>query len=337
MRVVVEVCSGPSKGRRILLRNGQSVHFGRSNQADFAFADNQMSSLHFSLSVNQSACRMKDLQTTNGTRFNGQFVAEAVLSDADEIVAGSTHFLVHIETAITETDIQRETTMVARSSEAVLDVKRELLFSSGKSTVLCESVLTPSGFHRLQSPVDESPSGWSTVRKRVFGPSGGIPMHWIVDLRMAANRPTNLPVPPIYLFDWLHPDVADLVTPRILTAGDVEQTPEVLNQLWGRNALVGMAAKNDGGKFVAHLQLAAKGFLVGDTAHAPKTVWGYCWPHALRTMLNSPPSTEVRQLLSEINCILIESDQAGWQLYTRPEMRNELEKLGIQWSNSNET
>jgi pSer/pThr/pTyr-binding forkhead associated (FHA) protein len=97
-RVMLEVVDGPCEKRIFTLREGQVVHVGRTEWADLAFAaDGKMSSRHFVLEYERGVCRLRDLNSTNGTLVNGNRVAETVLADADKIHAGQTVFLLHIE------------------------------------------------------------------------------------------------------------------------------------------------------------------------------------------------------------------------------------------------
>src|SRR2546422_1026716 len=43
------------------------------------------------------ACGLRDLNSRNGTKLNGEMVAEAVLKNGDQIHAGRTNFVVRIE------------------------------------------------------------------------------------------------------------------------------------------------------------------------------------------------------------------------------------------------
>ncbi|MHB8971800.1 MAG: FHA domain-containing protein [Pirellulaceae bacterium] len=100
MRFVLEITSGPAAGKRFWLRAGQTADIGRSDHAVFALPqDRWMSSLHFRVECDEAQCRLRDLDSRNGTTVNGQKVVHVVLADGDLIVAGETKFRVHIEGA----------------------------------------------------------------------------------------------------------------------------------------------------------------------------------------------------------------------------------------------
>ena len=101
MRVLLEISSGPDAGRQIHLEVGRELRIGRTESADFSVpGDGQISSVHFSLEFDDVACRIQDLNSSNGTFVNGQRItATTELNDGAEILAGQTQFVVHVEIA----------------------------------------------------------------------------------------------------------------------------------------------------------------------------------------------------------------------------------------------
>jgi pSer/pThr/pTyr-binding forkhead associated (FHA) protein len=99
MRVVLEVVSGINRGKQIKVRAGEKVRVGRARPAEVAIADNFMSGLHFALECDADGCRLRDLNSRNGTKVNGELVIEAPLKDGDKIFAGRTNFSVRLERA----------------------------------------------------------------------------------------------------------------------------------------------------------------------------------------------------------------------------------------------
>src|SRR5271166_2103043 len=97
MSVLLEVKSGPSAGAHLRLESGQSLTVGRTAKSDFVIpTDTHLSGLHFAIDSSGNQCRLRDLNSSNGTRINGQGVKEAVLQHGDTIVAGETTFTVTI-------------------------------------------------------------------------------------------------------------------------------------------------------------------------------------------------------------------------------------------------
>lgn len=100
MQATLQIVSGPHEGRKLVVRSGYSVQVGRTEWADFVLPeDGQLSGVHFAVECSPRECRIRDLQSANGTRVNGKRVSEASLGDGDRIEAGQTHFLVHVEGA----------------------------------------------------------------------------------------------------------------------------------------------------------------------------------------------------------------------------------------------
>ncbi len=99
MQVIVEIKPAPVGGKKqIRIQPGQTVSVGRTTHADFSLPDDTyLSGVHFALECESDACRLRDLNSSNGTFVNGKQVAEATLSEGDEIVAGHTTFVVHLE------------------------------------------------------------------------------------------------------------------------------------------------------------------------------------------------------------------------------------------------
>ena len=97
MRLVLEVISGPYAGKRIEAEAGQVVRIGRTIKADIALEDTFLSGVHFAIECDAKACRLRDLNSRNGTQLNGELITEAPLKDGDQVHAGRTDFVVRIE------------------------------------------------------------------------------------------------------------------------------------------------------------------------------------------------------------------------------------------------
>jgi len=100
MRVVIETQNGRQENQRVWLRRDSEVRFGRSSWADFSVSgDPGMSALHFAVTVTDTGCSLRDLNSERGVLLNGARVTEAALRDGDAIQAGGTRFSVQIEDA----------------------------------------------------------------------------------------------------------------------------------------------------------------------------------------------------------------------------------------------
>jgi hypothetical protein len=97
VRVHLKIVAGPLDGQVVVVRTGESLRFGRTQWAEFSVPhDAHMSSVHFQVECNAQSCRVRDLNSTNGTFLNEQRVVESLLHDGDVIRAGQTQLSVQI-------------------------------------------------------------------------------------------------------------------------------------------------------------------------------------------------------------------------------------------------
>ncbi|MCH8043928.1 MAG: FHA domain-containing protein [Planctomycetes bacterium] len=107
MLVTLTIQNDYQASRRIVLRADQEMKVGRTEWADVAIArDKNMSSVHFVVQCKGDTCRIRDLNSTNGTFVNGEPVIEAELTEGDHVLAGQTKFVVRIERS---SDVPRAT------------------------------------------------------------------------------------------------------------------------------------------------------------------------------------------------------------------------------------
>jgi hypothetical protein len=91
MRLLLEIRSGPNAGTQIPLTPGQPLHIGRNPKAEHPFPnDPRMSGFHCAFECDARGCRLRDLDSSNGTFLNGARIKEASLANGDEIRAGNT-------------------------------------------------------------------------------------------------------------------------------------------------------------------------------------------------------------------------------------------------------
>src|ERR1035438_7543380 len=91
MIVSLEAKSGPSAGKQVRLQSGQSIRVGRTRKSDFVVAeDSHLSGVHFAIELEENSCRIRDLNSRNGTLLNSQKITAGVLQDGDTITAGET-------------------------------------------------------------------------------------------------------------------------------------------------------------------------------------------------------------------------------------------------------
>lgn len=104
MRAALTVQSGPATGKVVWVEQGVMFRVGRLPQADMVVReDRALSGLHFAILCDSKRCRVRDLNSTNGTQINGVSVNLVELVTGDTILAGNTQFKVRLEGAITDT------------------------------------------------------------------------------------------------------------------------------------------------------------------------------------------------------------------------------------------
>jgi len=112
VQVNLEIQSGSLAGKRLAIKEGETVTVGRTENANFAIPeDTFLSRVHFAVECKGVGCRVIDRKSANGTFVNDHKIAEVAIQDGDEIVAGKTRFRVCIvdEPAIQPSVAEAET------------------------------------------------------------------------------------------------------------------------------------------------------------------------------------------------------------------------------------
>ncbi len=98
MKVDLEVTSGPHAGKVYHFDRHDTFVVGRSSQVQFSVPDDGfLSRNHFLIEFNPPACLLRDLGSTNGTKVNGLRVETVKLRNGDQISAGGSSFVIHVE------------------------------------------------------------------------------------------------------------------------------------------------------------------------------------------------------------------------------------------------
>jgi pSer/pThr/pTyr-binding forkhead associated (FHA) protein len=141
--LVLEVVCQDAARRKLWLRPGQVVHFGRTHRADESFPhDAGMSSRHFLVERTGEGWCCRDLQSTNGTFVNDVLVAEAILHPGDRIRAGNTLFMVVPTHGSSVTQLSAPTQILDRASPNASTLRQP---KPGELAYRAHS--TPSGLH----------------------------------------------------------------------------------------------------------------------------------------------------------------------------------------------
>ncbi|MGI8975963.1 MAG: FHA domain-containing protein [Thermomicrobiales bacterium] len=80
--------TGERAGKRFALGEGQSI-LGRSHDVDLQVDAPDVSRRHLKIEREGQSIRIVDLNSTNGTRVNGEPVTSATLRNGDELLVGT--------------------------------------------------------------------------------------------------------------------------------------------------------------------------------------------------------------------------------------------------------
>lgn len=91
MICVLEVIEGPACGKRLWLKEKQSLEVGRVSTADFSIpSDSHMSRRHLMFESSPNGFRVRDVGSSNGTYVNNVRISAIELQTGDIVRAGST-------------------------------------------------------------------------------------------------------------------------------------------------------------------------------------------------------------------------------------------------------
>ncbi len=97
MICILNVTTGPARGKRIWLRANQKMSIGRLSTIDFSIpTDPYMSREHFVVEGNANFFRLRDVGSANGTFVNESKINVVHLCDGDCIRAGSSTLTVSV-------------------------------------------------------------------------------------------------------------------------------------------------------------------------------------------------------------------------------------------------
>jgi predicted component of type VI protein secretion system len=310
MRVVIEVVAGPLAGRKFHLVRNQRLEVGGTAQADVCVrGDNQMAPQQFALETDHEVCRVRDISRRGNTLVNGQAVESAVLADGDEILAGASRFIIHVEGAAASVPAQ---VVAAKPAPAAIAAAARKPGSATYEAVACDTGLT-----RYSGLVSQFPP--AALASALAAQS---PLYLLADNRRLRDEVLAALPNPHYLFDWLGPSAAQ-VSPLVLQPGEVADPAGLIERGWRKDGLVCFFAKEAGD--AAH-QALAKGARAGEDR-----VVGICWPSILAYLLAHYQPEFVKQLTEPFACVLLEDPMAAdhWQIFSAEPLSERLESLGF--------
>lgn len=308
MKLVLEIISGPATGRCFALPDDRVTTFGRTDAADHSLPeDNYLSRCHFAVrfDTDENAWQIRDLESRHGTSVNGEKILETHLPEATEITAGRTVF----QTRITEDD---EATPEALAATAAALAVFTAVAASNRVPARLPKFKRAKGQAGLlfytSEDTDPSPASmaWLIAQQQ--------PLYLIADFVKA-----GMPFPQQleqreYLFNWADEEVLAEFSPVVLSPEDPVDPYEIIDGLWGKDALVCVFSNLEKEQLVAQLRCAVRAD-DGKSKEPPKGLAGCCWPEAARPMLATAPERFIRPLLDGGQIYLMEGEPPGvWHL-----------------------
>jgi hypothetical protein len=310
MRVVLEVVAGPLTGRRFHLMRNQRLEVGSTARAEVCIrGDGSLAPQQFALETDQQVCRVQDLGRQGTTIVNGQPVESAVVREGDEIRAGGSRFIVHVEGDAASAPDER---VPAKAAPAAARRPARKPGEAAYKSIVCDTGLT-----RYEGDVRTFPPAELAAALAAQSPA-----YLLVDNRRLAHPALAAIKEPNYLFNWLG-DAAVHCSPLVVSPGDVADVADIVTQGWNRDAVGCFFAKEKSDAAVKSLRAGAR---VGDDR-----VMGICWPKILSYVLSHYQPDYVRKLMEPFAAVLIEDPNLAdrWQLYSATSLEEQLQSLGL--------
>jgi len=95
----LEFLAGPNEGKRVEIGDGPVV-IGRGKEADVTIPDQAASTRHAEFRQEDGRWQVRDLDSSNGVRVNGNRVTSSWLARGDLIVVGNSRFVLHAGTGL---------------------------------------------------------------------------------------------------------------------------------------------------------------------------------------------------------------------------------------------
>ncbi len=337
MHVTFRAIVGPMVGKEFVLHSAQLLQVGRTDWADVAFCnDGRMSSIHFAVETDHKACYVKDLDSTNGTFLNGRRIKQRqVVENGDEVAAGETSFKVSIEGQdfeIPEGAAMRRTatrTAAMPSSNSSEEQRASPVKRRSEKPPAFTAEKCPSGLTLCRGEIADTPAADVALRL-----SEKFAAHLIVDFRRLGQAPPKDVATVEFLFDWFRPDVAAAASPVLISQNDLATWPMLLEEGWGKDAVVCLFSNRDTAEVWGHLRRACRGKGHGDAP--PTAVLGFCWPSVLVALLSHHVAYS-NQLCEGTHAILTEFPDLPdtWQLFGGPALPDSLDELGFEREKAN--
>lgn len=320
MRVILEHVSGPQSGRRIHMLRNQRVQVGNTSWADFVVRDDAaMASQHFALETDFRTCRLRDLVGNGGTQLNGQPIAEVVvLRSGDQISAGQSTFIVHIEGGdAPPAPEEAPAAASAPHSHGAITPKKPVAAAAPKAERLVFKEECDSQAIRYFGSTQSCPPGELAKQLAALWP-----LHIIADFRRAKVAPPAGHEAAPALFDWLGPHGRQF-SPLVLGPNLVPDPTALVEGGWGQDGLIGVFSTQSADEVVGHWRNSVRS--------GKDRVVGVCWPGILGQICSHYREDFVRNLLAMSSAVLVEGGEGGneWNLFSLNSLDDPLQAFGF--------
>ena len=315
----------------ITLAAPKEATFGRKSAAGLAdkqFGDERLSSLHFRICPEGDAWRLEDLRSLNGTKVQGQLVKICLLNDEDEIAAGKLIFRVSLMGGVREAKEAagevgpRTTPMSLSDPDGAFEVATKA--TRGKLNIPISSECSENGQTFFRGAMVEVQSAAELVLAlRQIKP---FRHPWLIvdQSRMEAPLPESLAELAVPIVDWLGPEYANSVSPRLI---DLKGLPfpdwePLMSGAWGKDTVIILFGEQKESELLQVLRNAVR---------QGTAISGVLWASVLSYMLLKGQSGPATQVMSACTAILMELPDLPevWLLVGPPALQKSLEKLGM--------
>jgi hypothetical protein len=134
---------------------------------------------------------------------------------------------------------------------------------------------------------------------------------------------------PDYLFDWVDPETAAMVSPVVVSQADLLTWPELVGQGWGKDAVICLFSSQEKPALLAHLREVVR--VKGKRPEQGGAILGYCWPGVMSMLLAHNTPAFVSHLIGGIEAVLVEFADLPetWQLFGQPQVAELLNRFGF--------
>ncbi|MEM9588122.1 MAG: FHA domain-containing protein [Planctomycetota bacterium] len=322
LRVTLQIDLADAAGPRRSLRPFQTLTVGRDGSSDWEYpADQMLSSRHFQLSTDAAVCRLKDLESTNGTLLNGQPVSQGVLADGDLIEAGNTKFKCRIDggrppqtrevEAAKPTSSKINASASATSSSgfvAPLAVSPEATKASADTLSMSQS---KAGTYVMGGPLaPASASGWIATLETLYQPVLVVDSQ-AIDEAVREQLPEDS-----FVYSFLPMPQRRFASPIALMDDQWIPRGPLVDELFGSNQMLVVLCPKDEPIPVKTIMASAGLFTR---------------PEIMRPQLTETTTDVVAALMPGLAGVFAEADQPeAWTLIMTDDPSKEFEQLG--WS-----